>query len=167
MWRHLPDDEAAAAEQMVADGRPSVLDGDPGVRWFHVDGEFMAEGGVEQVLRDMATGLRTYGVELHIETVNSPIRVDDGDYVVAINGHRCLVWRPDDWAADPWKVSTVRPLTVVNDLLAEANAPARLFTIGAGGNEAIAWLVEPRIVAAIADSGLVGGHGLPALASND
>jgi len=167
MWRHLPDDEAAAAERMVAAGRLSVLDGDPGLRWFFVDGEFMAEGGVEQVLRDMAPGIRTHGVELDIETVNSPIRVDDGDYVVAINGRRCLVWRPGDWVADPWKVSTVRPLAVVNDLLGEAGTTARLFTIGAGGNEAIAWLVDPRIVAAIADSGLVSVHALPALASHD
>lgn len=167
MWRHLSDDEAAAAERMAADGRLSVIDGEPGLRWFFVDGEFMAEGGVEQVLRDMAPAIRTYGVELDIETVNSPIRVDDGDYVVAISGRPCVVWRPEDWAAEPWKVSTVRPLAAINDLLAEAGVTARLFTIGAGGNEAIAWLVDPRIVAAITDSGLISVHALPVLASHD
>ncbi len=170
MWRHLLEDEAVAAERMVAAGQyPFVsLGEEPGVRWFFVDGEEMAEGGVDRVLRDMAPGLRTCGIELRIDTVNEPVKVDEGDYVVAINGRRCVVWRPEDWAAQrPWEVSVVRPLAVVNDLLAEAGATKRLFTLRAGSDDAIAWLLDPRIVAAVADSGLVRESGVPALATHD
>jgi hypothetical protein len=63
-------------------------------------------------------------------------------------------------------VSTVRALAVVNDLLGEASATRRLFTLHAGTNEGIAWLVDPRIVAAIVDSGLGSKAALPALASH-
>lgn len=167
MWRHLPEDGAEAAEQSTAEGRFSILtDQDAGLRWFHVDGEEMAEGAVERVLRDMAPGLQAGGIDLQIETVSRPAGVQDGDYVVAVNGRRCVVWRPEDWSADrAWEVSTLRPLAVVNELLAESGVPHRLFVLGAGGNEGIAWLVDPRIVAAIVDSGLVNEAGLPVLAT--
>jgi hypothetical protein len=94
MWEHLPEDEATAAERMVAEGNyPFVsLGEEPGVRYFLVDGETMAEGGVDRELRAMAAGLQTCGIDLQIETVNRPSRVEDGDYVVAINGRRCVVW---------------------------------------------------------------------------
>jgi hypothetical protein len=170
MWEHLPEDEAAAAERIVAEGNyPFVsLGEEPGLRFFFVDGEEMAERGVGRELRAMAPGLRTCGVELQIETVNCPSRVEDGDYVVAINGRRCVVWRPEDWPAQrAWEVSTVRPLAVVNDLLAEAGATKRLFTLGAGANEGIAWLLDARVVAAIVDSGLVSEAGLPALPAHE
>jgi hypothetical protein len=170
MWDHLPDAEAEAAQRWVAEGKyPLVSFGEePGLRWFFVDGEEMAEGGVARVLRELAPGLATCGIELQIETVNEPIMVEDGGYVVAINGRRCVVWRPEDWPAQrPWEVSTVRPLAVINDLLADVGATKRLFTLGAGGNEGIAWLIDPRIAAAIADSGLVQESGLPVLAISD
>jgi hypothetical protein len=171
MWAHLSEDEAAGAERWVAEGKyPFVpfAEEEPGLRWFFVDGEEMAEGGVDRELRALAPGLRTCGIELQIETVNLPSRVEDGDYVVAINGRRCVVWSPEDWSAQrAWKVSTVRPLAVLNDLLAEVGATKRLFTLSAGANEGIAWLLDPRIVAAVADSGLVRERGVPALASRD
>lgn len=169
MWEHLPEDEAAVEQRMVAEAKgPSVtLDEDFGVRWFFVDGQEMAEGGVERTLRAMAPGLRGCGIELQVETVNRPIRFEDGDYVVAINGRHCRVWSPEDWPAQrAWKVSTVRALAVVNDLLGEASATRRLFTLHAGTNDGIAWLVDPRIVAAIVDSGLGSKAALPALASH-
>jgi hypothetical protein len=167
-WEHLSEDAAAEAERMAAEGRLSILanDEDEGFRWFHVDGEEMAEGGVERVLRRLAPGLRTRGIELQVETVDRPVGVQDGDYVVEINGRRCVVWRPEDWSTGrAWVVSTVRPLAVVNDLLAESGVTSRLFTLTAGANEGIAWLVDPRIVAAIVDSGLVNEPSLPVLAA--
>jgi hypothetical protein len=171
LWRHLPEPEAAEAERAVADGGYPFTshEGDQDVRRFFVDGETMAEGGVVRVLTDMAPALRTHGVELQLENVNRPL-VDDteGEYVVAINGHRCVVWTPADWAAQrAWETATVRPLAVINDLLAEAGATVRLFTLLAGTDDAIAWLLDPRVVAAVADSGLVRESGVPALATHD
>ena len=55
---------------------------------------------------------------------------------------------------------------MVNELLAEAGATPRLFALYAGGNEGIAWLLDPRIVAAIADSGLLEDREVPGLASH-
>jgi hypothetical protein len=55
--------------------------------------------------------------ELQVENVNRPIVSDGaGDYVVAINGRRCVVWTQADWAAQrAWVVATIRPIAVIND----------------------------------------------------
>jgi hypothetical protein len=77
------------------------------------------------------------------------------------------VWKPAEVAAQrAWLVATVRPLAVINDLLAEAGAVPRIFTLYAGANFGVAWLLDPRIVAAVADSGLVEDDELPALATH-
>jgi hypothetical protein len=170
LWQHLTDGEATAAQrQVAAQGYPFATFGDePGDMWFFVDGEAMAEGQVRRELMEMAPSLRTLGVDLLIETVSIPVGAEDGDYVVAINGRRCLVLTPEDWTAKrAWMVATIRPLAVVNDLLAEAGATPRLFTLSPGGNESIAWLLDPRVVAAIAASGLIEDRGVPGLASAD
>ncbi|MFC7484610.1 hypothetical protein ACFQX7_37700 [Luedemannella flava] len=171
LWERLSENEAAAAERMAAEVEyPFVGFGDePGLDFFFVDGEEMAECGVDRQLRHLVPALRTCGVDLRIERVNEPVGEEEGDYTVMINGRLCVVWRPEEWAGYlSWEVATVRPLAVINDLLAEAGATKRLFTLYAGGNEGIAWLLDPRIVAAIADSGLIGkDHEVPALATHD
>jgi hypothetical protein len=173
MWRHFAEAEAAAGERAVAQGAypfggKATLDEEPGLQYFFVDGEAMAEGGVNRVLAEFEPALRAHGVELQVENVNRPIVGDGaGDYVVAINGRRCVVWTQADWAAQrAWVVATIRPLAVINDLLAEAGAVPRLFTLYAGGNDGFAWLLDPRIVAAIAGSGLVEERQVPALATH-
>jgi hypothetical protein len=169
LWQHLPEDGAAAAERkVVEDEYPLGSFGDePGGTWFFVDGESMAEGGVGRVLGKMAPSLGTYGVDLQVRTVSMPVGAEEGDYVVEINGRRCVVWTPADWAAKrAWETATVRPLAVVNDLLAEAGATPRLFTLRAGSDDATAWLLDPRVVAAIAGSGLLEDREVPALAAH-
>jgi hypothetical protein len=166
LWRHLSEDDANAAERKVLELQWPF--GSFGDFAFFVDGEEMAEGFVGRQLADMAPSLREHGVDLRIEEVSFPHRVEDGNYVVAINGRRCVVWTPQDWEEQrAWETATVRPLAVINDLLAEAGATPRLFTLYPGGNEGIAWLLDPRIVAAIADSGLLKDREVPALASHD
>ncbi|WP_433790695.1 hypothetical protein [Actinoplanes sp. CA-252034] len=161
-WRHLSPDDAAAGERAVAEGSHplggrATLDEEPGTRYFDVDGETMAEGGVTRVLREMAPALRPHGVDLHVELVSHP-----EDYVVAINGRRCVVLTPDDWdRRSPWAVATMNPLIVVNELLAEAGAVPRLYTWYPGSNQGEAWLLDPRIVAVIADSGLISADDMP------
>jgi hypothetical protein len=172
-WQHLSAEDAAAGEQAVIQGTHplgglATLDEEPGLRFFYVDGETMAEGGVDRVLAELAPALRPYGVEPHVELVNYPDSVESGDYVVKINGRTCVVWTPRDWVANsPWAVSTVRPLAVLNDLLAEAGAVPRFYTLQTGGNDGVAWLLEPRIVAAITESGLFGENDTPALATRE
>jgi hypothetical protein len=168
IWRDLSAPEVSEAEQAVANGGYPFRShkADQGVRRFSVDGETMAEGGVIYVLKDMIPALRVHGVELQLENVNLP-RVGDteGEYVVAINGHRCIVWTPEEKTTDrDWETATVRPLAVINGLLSEADATDRLFTVMAGTNDGVAWLIDPSIVAAVADSGLCEESDLPALA---
>ncbi|MEV6597096.1 hypothetical protein AB0M36_09565 [Actinoplanes sp. NPDC051346] len=173
MWRHRAEAEAAAGERAVAEGAhplggKATLDEEPGLRLFYVDGETMAEGGVGRVLAEWGPALRHHGVELHVETVSYPDSVEAGDYVTTINDRRCVVWTPRDWVeSSAWAVATVRPLAVINDLLAEAGAVPRIYTLYPGGNDGEAWLLDPRIVAAIAESGLIKEGGVPALATHD
>jgi hypothetical protein len=173
MWQDFAEGAAAAGERAVAEGAypfggTATLDEEPGLRYFFVDGETMAEAGVKRKLADLEPALRAHGIELRVENVNRPLVSDvGGDYVVAINGCRCVVWTPADWAAQrAWEVATIRPLAVINDLLAEAGAVPRLFTLYAGGNDGIVWLLDPRIVAAVAESGLVEEDEVPALATH-
>jgi hypothetical protein len=58
-----------------------------------------------------------------------------------------------------------RGFFVDGEEMAEAGATERLFTLTAGGDDGIAWLVDPRIVAAIGESGLVNEAALPVLAA--
>ncbi|MFB9238203.1 hypothetical protein ACFFWC_22050 [Plantactinospora siamensis] len=168
MWRHLP--AAAAAEQareVAAGGYPfRLLDADADVRWFFVDGEEMAEGRVPDQLRSMAPALLAHGVELRFGADRVPSSTRE-DYVVTINGRPCRVWGPEDWTDyRAWETATVRPLAVVNDLLGRAGAVPRLCTLYAGGNDGIAWLLDPRIVAAVERSGLLPAHEVPRLAAD-
>lgn len=173
LWSHFAEEDAAAGERAVAEGAHplggrATLDEEPGLRLFDVDGETMAEGGVGRVLAEWAPALRRHGVEPQVELVSYPDSVESGDYVVTINGRRCVVWTPQDWVAgNPWAMSTVRPLAVVNDLLAEAGAVPRLYTLRTGGNDGEAWLLDPRVVAAIAESGLLKRNETPVPATQD
>ncbi|MEU4478435.1 hypothetical protein AB0F68_10285 [Micromonospora sp. NPDC023966] len=172
-WQDFSEEDAAAGEQAVTQGAHplggrATLDEEPGLRLFHVDGETMAEGGVGRVLAELAPVLRRHGVEPHVELVTYPDSVESGDYVIRINGRTCVVWTPRDWVANsPWAVATVRPLAVLNDLLAKAGAVPRLYTLQTGGNDGVAWLLDPRIVAAITGSGLFGEDETPALATQE
>jgi hypothetical protein len=172
MWTMLTEQEADAAERQVADGGyPFVIDESlDGVSWFFTDGETMAEGQIKRVLSSIEPALRRHGVDLHVEVAQEP-RVDDkeGDYIIALNGRPCIMWTQDDWAAPDrarW-TATVRPLAVLNDLLAEAGAAVRLFTLYAGTNDGLTWLLDPRIVAAVRDIGRYQESDVPALAQHD
>ncbi|GAB3837084.1 hypothetical protein ACFPIJ_17240 [Dactylosporangium cerinum] len=85
--------------------------------------------------------------------------------MIALNGLRCTVWTADEWqaAGDMWKRATVRPLAVLNRLLADVS-PVRAHTLIAGGNEGLLLIADPRAVDAMRASGLFGEHGIPALA---
>ncbi|WP_328669802.1 hypothetical protein [Streptomyces sp. NBC_00328] len=126
---------------------------------FSADGEGLAEGGVERFLRELAPALVRYGVVLEVETVR-----DVDDYTVSINGIRCVVLRPADWeSGSPWALATVRPLTVVNQLLAAAGRSAlRAHTLYTGGNDGLVLLMDPRAAEAMRASGLFPEDEVPA-----
>ena len=168
MWQDLPYPQANAERQRVAAGGFPfrLLPAFRGSRWFFVDGEEMAEGEVERKLTEMAPALAALGLELSAELVRSGSPAAGGDYVVAVNGRECVVWTPEDWAGQRAReTATVRPLALVNTLLAEAGVRPRFFTLYAGLNEGVAWLLDPRVVDAVRDSGLIAADEIPALAA--
>jgi hypothetical protein len=173
MWENFSEEDAVVGEREVAAGSypfggKATLDEEPGLRYFFLDADTMAEGRVKQALADFEPALHTHGVDLQVEDVSLPVGINDGDYIVAINDRRCVVWTPSDWTAQRALVmATVRPLALINDLLSEAGAAPRLFTLYAGSNDGFVWLLDPRIVAAVADSGLVEPDEIPALAAHD
>ncbi|MGW2780268.1 hypothetical protein ACWC3X_03295 [Streptomyces populi] len=128
---------------------------------FFADGEALAEGGVERFLRELAPALARYGVVLEVETL-----WDADDYTVSINGTRCVVLRDEDWeSGSPWASATVRPLAVVNRLLAAAGrSTLRAHTLCTGGNDGLVLLMDPRAVEAMRVSSLFPEHEVPALA---
>jgi hypothetical protein len=127
---------------------------------FDADGEELAEGHVEDLLAAMAPALRRFGVDLQVRTLS---RTDDR-YALDINGRRCVVLDADDWRFNlPWFEATIRPLAIVNDLLARAATPIRVFTLHAGGNEGAALLLDPAVVDAVRRSGLFRPSDLPEL----
>jgi hypothetical protein len=160
MWRGFTEEDASAGQQAVAKGAypfggRATADEEPGTRWFPIDGETMAEGGVPRELKELASVLPALGVELQIENLEYG-SVNDGEYVISINGRRCVVWSHQDWAANrAWFVATARPLAVINDLLESANAIPRLFMLNPGANTSEAWLLDPHLVEAITASGLI------------
>lgn len=165
LWDHLPAELRESAMTEVATGcYPLNFELLFEQIEFHADGEELAEGGVEEFLRALAPALVRYGVTLEVETVP-----DADDYMVSINGIRCVVWRPEDWeGGDPWALSTVRPLAVVNRLLAAAGRGAqRAHTLYAGGNEGLVFLLDPRAAEAMRASGLFPEHEVPALADGE
>jgi hypothetical protein len=127
---------------------------------FPADGEDLAEGRVEELLHAMAPVLARYGVALGVQRLSA----SEDEYVLDINGRRCVVLDADDWRYNaPWYEATVRPLAVVNDLLARAGSPTRVFTLYAGDNGGIALLLDPAVVDAVRHAGLLDQRDLPAL----
>lgn len=58
-------------------------------------------------------------------------------------------------------------LARVNELLAAAGSAKRMFTLYTGGNEGLAYLLDPDVVAAVRASGLIDGRETPDLARTD
>ena len=128
---------------------------------FPADGEELAEGGVEGWLHEVSPYLLHYGVSLDVSTDDSS---DDDMYSVQINGRRCLIWAEPDQI--DWYHATVAPLAVVNDLLAEADAAVRCYTLYTGGNEGMLLILNPQVPALMRASELFEDQDLPALAAS-
>ncbi|GAA2017914.1 hypothetical protein GCM10009839_12390 [Catenulispora yoronensis] len=170
LWDHLPVEQRRAAFADVATGcYPLDFDLLYEQVEFCADGENLSEGGVERFLASLAPALVRHGVSLQVEPVEFSAP-DVGDYVVSINGLRCVVWRGVECqdGSDTWTMATTRPLAVVNQLLEDAAAsPVRAHTLYAGGNDGLVLLLNPGIAEAMRASGLFPDHEVPALAKGD
>lgn len=168
-----PSSEALAAWDVV-----SCLDVPSPVDriMFGADGEDLAEELVEEWLACMAAALEYYGLPLTVETVDSSRgsarRADQGDYIVMINGVRCQIWEAAEWDHnveplwDPWLAATLRPLAVINTLLAARGSSVRAHVMNAGGNDGVAILIDPRVVAAMQLSGEYPESAIPVIVAD-
>ena len=143
---------------------------------FAADGEDLAEEFVEEWLACMAPALEHYGLPLTVETVDSSRLserlADEGDYVLMLNGFRCQVWKGSEWDYDaeppwdPWLAATLRPLAVINALLAACDSKVRAHVMNAGGNDGVAILIDPRVVAAMQQCGEYPDSAVPVLVAD-
>jgi hypothetical protein len=154
LWRHLPDDVRTENRRLVAEGRhpwATTLASD--VEFF-VDGEEMAEGGVEEFLDGLVVPLAELGIGLDIRR-----SVEAETYTVTINGLDVTCYDDDaSWDAidetrHPWFTATVRPLAAVNLLLERVGARERFCTLYTGGNDGVALLIDPLVIEVVRSFG--------------
>lgn len=165
LWDHLPEQQRLAARADADLGFIPLHNDHVDLLEYFADGEYLAEGGVEDFLAELTPGLERHGVSLETTTIESPYRPPGGrDYILAINGRRCTVWLAHEWEQDnPWEAATIRPMAVVNELLAAAGSTIRAHTLYAGTNDGLVLLLDPRAVHAMRESGLFPDHELPAV----
>jgi hypothetical protein len=158
-WEDVPGQDAARQRAEVAAGA-SPLAGLYDRGWM-ADGKDLAEGDVEELLLSMADALRRCGAALSVESVRKP-RDDSGTgYALRINGRLLdlIDFDPADprmpLSADPWMDCTVKPLSRVIELLAEAGSRHRVAVINAGGNDGLAVLLPLAAIRLLTESELV------------
>lgn len=113
------------------------------------DAEHGAERGIEELLAAMAPALAEHGLRLKVRRHNG---------ILMINDLSCGVYTTAQEA-------TLRPLAVVNALLAQIGATARIFTLYAGGPQGLAYVLDPRVAKAMRLSGIYDRRELPELAA--
>lgn len=163
LWAHLPPDIGDAEQRAVAAGGFPLYTEHLRGTMFDLDGEDLAEGGVEEFLRRISPELERHGLPLEIDI--NPGNVDPADeasYLIGINGVICVILTEEEDASPyAWYLAAVCPLMVVNDLLGRAGSAVRMFTHNAGENDGFALLLDPRIPAAMRASGLFKDCDIP------
>lgn len=163
LWAHLPPDVGEAEQRAVAAGDCPLYTDHLRATVFDLDGEDLAEGGVEEFLLRISPELERRGLPLEIDT--NPDNIDPADeasYLIGINGVICVILTEEEDASPyAWYLAAVRPLMVVNDLLGRTGTAVRMFTHNAGGNDGFALILDPRIPAAMRASGLFKDGDIP------
>jgi hypothetical protein len=127
LWEGLDEQSRAANRERVALGEhPFATDGGC-FEWFGVDGEAMAESGVEEFLETLIPVVARYGVTLEFSTARDSL--EEG-YAVIMNGVEVEMWAPQAWEypgndSHPWETASRRPLGRLNQLLAGAGTAVR------------------------------------------
>lgn len=165
LWDHLPEQQRLAAIADAEMGFAPLHTDHVDLLQFFADGEDLAEGGVEDFLAELAPALERHGVSLDVAAIEVPYRPPGGrDYILLINERRSTVWLEHEWEQGyQWEAATLRPVAVINQLLADAGSAVRAHTLYAGTNDGLVLLLDPRAVQAMRDSGLFPEHELPEL----
>ena len=159
LWAGLPSRDGARLRGEVAQGASPVTG--LAERGWRADGEDLAEGYVEELLRSMTDALRRCRVSLAVESVRSPHDDGSSGYTLRLNGalldlfdyHPAEPGMP--LTADPWMDCTVKPLGLVNGLLDEAGSSDRVAVFYAGSNDGLAVLLPLEAIQLLAASELI------------
>ena len=170
LWDHLPARAQEAAQSRITSGEyPLCCDDIDEQVEFIADGEDLAEGGVQDFLKEITPSLARWGLDLRVQVISDPYEAGaDSDYVLAINDVRCTVWtREEIESRDLRYQATIRPVQVINRLLADIGADARVLTLYAGGNDGMAFILNPRVPAAMKASGLFKDRDVPSIPEDE
>lgn len=163
LWRGLTDSESEANIAAVEDGvHPWATTLAPTVQ-FLVDGEELAEGGVEAFINSLHEPLLRLGVDARVATMLAPA---SGEYVVEVDGEVLHLYDETSWNSEveseqPWYASTIKPLATLNRSLSSAGAVVRFFVLYPGGNDSVVLLIDPRVVELLKENGLISGSEIP------
>jgi hypothetical protein len=170
LWAHLPSDVQEAERRAIAAGGYPFASGNlDGFVMFPMDGEDLAEGGVEDFLITMRPGLERYGIPLEIDSNPSPDGpAEEDSYIIGINGIKCIILTEEELDSDySWYLASVRPLIVINEILDQARFAVRVLTLNAGENDGFALLINLRIPAIMRESGLFKDRDIPVYPTED
>ena len=115
----------------------------------------------------VAPALSGLGVELAVETIEGPWDESSRGYAIRINGIDVELYRFDPnepnlpLADDPWMDCTLKPLAVVNRLLAEQHAAERVVVVTPGGNDGTAFLLPLDAIAVLASASVLDAQDRP------
>jgi hypothetical protein len=99
-------------------------------RVFFFDSEDLAEGGVADLLKELAPHLRRRGVsELSVDEDFDPAQ---SRYGVTVNGRPVTIY--SDGEKDLWDKATSRSFALVNELLTAAGSSERAYMVDAGND---------------------------------
>lgn len=133
-----------------------------GTQCWRFDGEDLAEGNVESVLRGMGPSLARLGVDLSVETNVGPFDENSDGYDIVINGVQVEMYRSDPsdprvpLSDDPWLDCSVKPLAALNRLLRDSDSIYRIGIAFPGGNDGLAILLPGDILERLAASMIFG-----------
>jgi hypothetical protein len=120
-------------------------------RFFFADAEDLAEGGVDELLRELEPTLRRAGVT----ALSLDENFAEDHYDVVVNGKRYLILSAEQIESDHiWDYAGARTVSLINDLLSTAGSDERAYGY-ARDNDFGVFLLTPELrdeIAAVVDS---------------
>lgn len=145
LFRFDPEESRPELESQIYEyGTPIVFGSH---RVYIGDAEALAEGGVQEFLREVEPFLTSNGV--HITDFVEDYT--EQGYFVEVNGSAYTIWQHDE-AEYSWTLGTKRTFAMVNELLERAGSKERLHAVYYGGNEQLAVFLTPDMYELIRES---------------
>lgn len=110
-------------------------------RSFGIDGEDLAEGGIEEQLKDIEKILDSE--DFVIDEISQEGGTGDG-YKVTVNGKEYRVYEESEITSDDlWTLALIGLMKISNDIFAESGSTAKLYATH-GGNDGAVYILTPE-----------------------